>query len=174
MDAVELLLWQSRQCVPQILEQGDVEECWSWGHKYLECCKHDKQRLMGYSPRSTEDESTHKSWVHVDLTLQTSEGKKSWLGECAGWHSCDILAKQQQQQQKLALFYPCSENLGEVELKIMDKTVWQREFQDRKVFDMFNSSWWIDFPGLQWKRTERRQTVFLKCTILWRKSCARV
>lgn len=43
----------------------------------------------------------------------------------------------------------------------MDKTVWQREFQDSKVFDMFNSSWWIDFPGLQWKEQNVDRQFFL-------------
>lgn len=96
-----------------------MEECGSKGNKNLGCYKQDKQRSMGCSPRSTEEEGAHRSWVRVDLTLQTSEGNNGWLGECARWHSHDILAKQQQQSRPFSIHVLRTL----VELKIMDKTV---------------------------------------------------
>lgn len=72
---------------------------------------------MGCSSRNTEAESADRNWACADLTREVPEGNRDWLGNCTGGHLGDIIAK------GLALFYPCPENPGEVELKMMDKFV---------------------------------------------------
>lgn len=59
-----------------------MEKCGSKGNENLGCYKQDKQRSMGCSPRSTEEEGAHRSWVHVDLTLQ--RGTRAGEGNVPG------------------------------------------------------------------------------------------
>lgn len=65
-----------------------------------------KQNLLGHSGGSLEDQSTDKKMWMVKVRLMRFQREKDSIGNLARGCLCCVLARD------LAMFCPCSENLG--------------------------------------------------------------
>ena len=82
----------------------------------MECFKHC---LMGHTSRSMEDLN------YGSLTQDVSEEKN--ISMLPSNYSCDILVK------NVAAFCPCQIRLPEAKVRVLDKLLWQRKYQNNLI-----------------------------------------